>query len=82
MTRRTTKMTTKRFVKIDVVSQAGHDELRLEPQVALMEIQKQTNEQNKWCLIDGKVKTQTDKLTAEDLTKAQTITLTDKMIGG
>ena len=75
-------MSENKFVKIDVVSQAGHDELRLEPMVALAEIQKQTNEQNKWCLIDGKVKTNTDKLTAEDLTQAQSITLTDKMIGG
>jgi len=71
-----------KFVKIDVVSQAGHDELRLEPMVALSEIQRQTNGQNKWCLIDGKVKTNTDKLTAEDLMKAQSIVLSDKMIGG
>jgi hypothetical protein len=69
------------LVKIDIVSQAGHDELMLEPSLALAELKRQTSEQNKWCLVDGKVKN-ADVLTQADIVAAKNIVLTDKMIGG
>ena len=74
-------MEQKKLVKIDVVSQAGHDELQLEPSMALAEVQRQVNGQNKWCIVDGKVKN-ADVLTQADIVAAQSIVLTDKMIGG
>jgi hypothetical protein len=70
-----------KLVKIDVVSQKGHDTLEMAPALALQEIQKQVNSQNKWCLVDGKYKN-VDTLSSQDLADAENIVLTDRMVGG
>ena len=73
--------TMKKIVKIDVVSHSGHDTLEMAPAQAVAEIKTQVDSQNKWCLVDGKVMN-ADIVTAQDLSDAENIVLTDRMVGG
>lgn len=68
-------------VKINIVSERGHDTLMLESQQALERIQHETQNCGKWCYIDGKfVKSET--LTAEQLQMGENITLVNALAGG
>lgn len=68
-------------VKIEIVSERGHDTLSLEPRKALDRIETETSEKGKWCYIDGKF-TKSDNITQQDIEKAENIVLVSALQGG
>ena len=69
------------MVKIKIVSDMGHTTLDLTPSEALSEIKTQTQENGKWCYIDGQIKS-FDVLRLEDLEIAENIILVNQLKGG
>ena len=69
------------MVKIKIVSDMGHTTLDLSPSEALSEIRTQTQENGKWCYIDGQIKS-FDVLSETDLSKAENIVLVNQLRGG
>lgn len=68
-------------VKIQVVSERGHDTFMLETKQALNKIREETQQFGKWCYIDGKFH-KADKITEKDIKEANTITLVNALQGG
>jgi len=68
-------------VKLQIVSERGHDTLMLAPTEALKRIETETQQQGKWCYIDGKF-CRAGEITAQDISQANSITLTTALVGG
>jgi hypothetical protein len=74
-------MENEKQVKIEIVSERGHDTLLLSPQQALTRIEQETTSKGKWCYIDGKY-CKSDTITESAITTAQNITLVSALQGG
>lgn len=68
-------------IVVKVVSQNGHDTLKLTPRLAFDRVVSETKEKGKWCYVDGDFKS-ADTLTLSEVEKANEIVLTSALIGG
>ena len=73
----------KRFteVQLNVVSTAGHDEIKLPAGQAINEIGNQCTTKNKWLYINGVHRNPQD-ITVDEVLEAEDITLTNALMGG
>jgi len=68
-------------ITLKVVSERGHDTLKLVPSLALDRIRQETSENGKWCYVDGNFKS-SDTLTENDIANADEIVLVNGLLGG
>jgi len=68
-------------VTLKVVNETGHTTLQLSPQEALNRVKTETQENGKWCYVDGNFKS-FDTLTETDLASANEVVLVSALLGG
>lgn len=70
-----------KMIKLNIVSVRGHDTLVLKCNEALERIKQETEQNGKWCYIDGKFMRSGD-ITENDIAEATNITLVNALQGG
>ena len=68
-------------VTLKIVNELGHSTLQLEPKQALQRIGQETEQNGRWCYVDGAFKS-FDTLTQNDLMEATDITIVNALLGG
>ncbi len=68
-------------VTLKIVNEAGHSTLLLEPKQALQRVGQETEQNGRWCYVDGIFRS-FDTLTESDLMKATEITIVNALLGG
>lgn len=74
-------MNKKKLVTLKIVDSTGHSTLKLLPVEALDRVRTETQENGKWCYIDGTFKS-VDTLSEADFMSANEVVLTNALIGG
>jgi len=71
-----------RMVKVKIVSARGHDVLDLTVDDALSEIKRQARDNSKWIFMDDELVSDIDSLTHERVGNANSIMLSNQLVGG